>query len=277
MGLGLAGYATVMALQQGEVAAEKGRELESAFALIEDAYAYLDPRHGSAAAPVVEAAIQAALGGQPLTPGVRVRALTSFAKMHSRWGLYARARELASLARREGLQQFGSADERTLAATLVLADARHELARREDDPTEALFDVETVLLETLERAQAEHGELHKLTLEAERELGKVYWSQGRAPEAEAQLRAAYDGFARLEGAESWDATNAGNVLGRFYLSQGELEAAEPLIVEAFQNEPFFGGDRFDQFVYRLRQSGLTRRQEPRPPITTQPLRWPVGM
>jgi len=49
----------------------------------------------------------------------------------------------------------------------------------------------------------------------------------------------------------------------------------PLMV--FQNEPFFGGDRFDQFVYRLRQSGLTRRQEPRPPFTTPPLRWPEGM
>ena len=49
----------------------------------------------------------------------------------------------------------------------------------------------------------------------------------------------------------------------------------PLMV--FQGEPFFGGDRFDQFVYRLRQSGLTRRKEARPPFTTQPLRWPEGM
>jgi len=49
----------------------------------------------------------------------------------------------------------------------------------------------------------------------------------------------------------------------------------PLMV--FQGEPFFGGDRFEQFYWRLRQSGLTRRQEPRPPFTTQPLRWPEGM
>jgi 2-hydroxychromene-2-carboxylate isomerase len=49
----------------------------------------------------------------------------------------------------------------------------------------------------------------------------------------------------------------------------------PLMV--YQNEPFFGGDRFDQFVWRLRQSGLTRRAEPRAPFTTPPLRWPAGL
>lgn len=49
----------------------------------------------------------------------------------------------------------------------------------------------------------------------------------------------------------------------------------PLMI--FQNEPFFGGDRFDQFVWRLTQSGLTRRAEPRPPFTTKPLRWPNGI
>ncbi|MCK5365004.1 MAG: DsbA family protein, partial [Gammaproteobacteria bacterium] len=49
----------------------------------------------------------------------------------------------------------------------------------------------------------------------------------------------------------------------------------PLMV--FQGEPFFGGDRFDAFVWRLNQSGLTKRQEPRPPFTTPPLRWPEGM
>jgi 2-hydroxychromene-2-carboxylate isomerase len=46
----------------------------------------------------------------------------------------------------------------------------------------------------------------------------------------------------------------------------------PLMI--FQGEPFFGQDRFNQFYWRLRQSGLTKRQEPRPPFTTQPLRWP---
>jgi len=49
----------------------------------------------------------------------------------------------------------------------------------------------------------------------------------------------------------------------------------PLMV--FQGEPFFGGDRFDQFLWRLRQSGLTRRTEPRPPFTTEPLRWSAGL
>jgi 2-hydroxychromene-2-carboxylate isomerase len=48
----------------------------------------------------------------------------------------------------------------------------------------------------------------------------------------------------------------------------------PLMV--IQDEPFFGGDRFDQFVYRLRQNGLTRRHAPRPPFGTKPLRWPAG-
>ena len=48
----------------------------------------------------------------------------------------------------------------------------------------------------------------------------------------------------------------------------------PLMV--YQDEPFFGGDRFDQFVYRLRENGLTRRPAPRAPFTTPPLRWPAG-
>jgi hypothetical protein len=48
----------------------------------------------------------------------------------------------------------------------------------------------------------------------------------------------------------------------------------PLMV--FQGEPFFGGDRFDQFFWRLRQSGLTERSEPRPPITTKPRTWPLN-
>ncbi|QEY31003.1 hypothetical protein EVJ50_00770 [Synechococcus sp. RSCCF101] len=48
----------------------------------------------------------------------------------------------------------------------------------------------------------------------------------------------------------------------------------PLMV--INNEPFFGGDRFDQFLYRLRQNGLTRRTEPRKPLATRPLRWPEG-
>ena len=49
----------------------------------------------------------------------------------------------------------------------------------------------------------------------------------------------------------------------------------PLMV--YQDEPFFGGDRFDQFVFRLQQSGLTRRHAPRAPFGTKPLRWPAGL
>lgn len=48
----------------------------------------------------------------------------------------------------------------------------------------------------------------------------------------------------------------------------------PLMV--FQNEPFFGGDRFDQFLWRLQQSGLTMRLKPRPPFVAKPMRWPDG-
>jgi hypothetical protein len=41
-------------------------------------------------------------------------------------------------------------------------------------------------------------------------------------------------------------------------------------------EPFFGGDRFDQFLWRLEQNGLTKRPKPRAPFTTEPRRWPAG-
>ena len=46
----------------------------------------------------------------------------------------------------------------------------------------------------------------------------------------------------------------------------------PLMI--FQGEPFFGQDRFDEFYWCLRQSGLTRRDQPRGPFTVKPLRWP---
>jgi len=66
----------------------------------------------------------------------------------------------------------------------------------------------------------------------------------------------------------------------FWLENADLMAhtghgGVPLMV--FQNEPFFGGDRFDQFLSRLRQSGLTRRLETSPPFVAPPLRWPDGM
>ena len=43
---------------------------------------------------------------------------------------------------------------------------------------------------------------------------------------------------------------------------------------SFNGEPFFGQDRFDQFFWRLRENGLTKRKVPREPIVAQPLRWP---
>ena len=45
---------------------------------------------------------------------------------------------------------------------------------------------------------------------------------------------------------------------------------------SFNGEPFFGQDRFDQLLWRLRQNGLTKRQERRPPFVSRPLRWPEG-
>ncbi len=49
----------------------------------------------------------------------------------------------------------------------------------------------------------------------------------------------------------------------------------PLMI--INGEPFFGQDRFDYFLYRLRENGLTERQHPRPPVTSKPRRWPDGM
>ena len=45
---------------------------------------------------------------------------------------------------------------------------------------------------------------------------------------------------------------------------------------AFNNEPFFGQDRFDQLFWRLRQNGLTVRKERREPLVARPLRWPTS-
>ncbi len=51
----------------------------------------------------------------------------------------------------------------------------------------------------------------------------------------------------------------------------------PTFIIDGQDEPFFGGDRFDQFLWRLEQNGLTKRPEPIAPFTTKPLRWPAGL
>ena len=51
----------------------------------------------------------------------------------------------------------------------------------------------------------------------------------------------------------------------------------PTMIIDGQDEPFFGGDRFDQFLWRLKQNGLTKRPAPIAPFTTKPLRWPDGL
>jgi 2-hydroxychromene-2-carboxylate isomerase len=43
---------------------------------------------------------------------------------------------------------------------------------------------------------------------------------------------------------------------------------------AFNDEPFFGQDRFNQFYWRLTENGLTKRKRPREPMVSRPLRWP---
>jgi 2-hydroxychromene-2-carboxylate isomerase len=45
----------------------------------------------------------------------------------------------------------------------------------------------------------------------------------------------------------------------------------------FRGEPFFGQDRFDHLFFRLRQNGLTMRDEPIWPQVTKPIRWPDGI
>ncbi|CAB5100913.1 hypothetical protein D3OALGB2SA_1830 [Olavius algarvensis associated proteobacterium Delta 3] len=45
----------------------------------------------------------------------------------------------------------------------------------------------------------------------------------------------------------------------------------------FRGEPFFGQDRFDVLFWRLRQNGLTMRDEPIWPHVTKPIRWPDGI
>ena len=43
---------------------------------------------------------------------------------------------------------------------------------------------------------------------------------------------------------------------------------------SFNGEPFFGQDRFNQFFWRLRENGLTKRNVPREPTIARPLRRP---
>ena len=43
---------------------------------------------------------------------------------------------------------------------------------------------------------------------------------------------------------------------------------------SWNGEPFFGQDRFDQFFWRLRENGLTKRKVAREPMVAKPMRWP---
>ncbi len=66
-------------------------------------------------------------------------------------------------------------------------------------------------------------------------------------------------------------------IDKFWLENSKIQnqaghGGVPLMI--VNGEPFFGQDRFNQFFWRLRQNGLTKRLEPRAPFTTKPLRWP---
>jgi hypothetical protein len=45
---------------------------------------------------------------------------------------------------------------------------------------------------------------------------------------------------------------------------------------SFNDEPFFGQDRFNQFFWRLRENGLTQRKVRRGPMVARPMRWPAS-
>ena len=48
----------------------------------------------------------------------------------------------------------------------------------------------------------------------------------------------------------------------------------PIMTIREVGEPFFGQDRFDMFLWRLQQNGLTKRDKPIGPTVAKPLRWP---
>jgi 2-hydroxychromene-2-carboxylate isomerase len=71
-----------------------------------------------------------------------------------------------------------------------------------------------------------------------------------------------------ENPEKYDAVWAKNAEDHASTGQGGVPTM------AFNGEPFFGQDRFNQFYWRLLENGLTKRKFPREPMTSKPLRWP---
>lgn len=71
-----------------------------------------------------------------------------------------------------------------------------------------------------------------------------------------------------ESPEKYDAVWAKNAEEHAATGQGGVPTM------AFNGEPFFGQDRFNQFYWRLMQNGLTKRKHPREPMVSKPLRWP---
>ena len=65
-----------------------------------------------------------------------------------------------------------------------------------------------------------------------------------------------------------DAIWLGNAIAQHQAGHGGV----PLMI--INGEPFFGGDRFDQFFSRLGENGLTKRQVPRAPFAMKPKTWP---
>lgn len=75
-----------------------------------------------------------------------------------------------------------------------------------------------------------------------------------------------------ENPDKYDAIHEQNAKDQQLTGHGGV----PLFTLREVGEPFFGGDRFDMFFWRLMQNGLTARKEPVGPFVPKPLRWPVG-
>jgi len=211
-------------------------ELEDAIGRIDEAYQYLDPRTDSHAARILDRTARDAVARTDGSPGGRVRLLILIGEIYEKWGLFEEAEAVA----RDGLAiataALGPEDERSLRLRLVLGRALHQQYEQGVLDDDALVAAEAELEQVLATAQSALGPSHELTLDATCALGQVAWTRDDAARAEELFGRCYEGYrsAPAFGADSWGATTAGNVLGRFLLSKGRLDEAEPLIMEAYR-------------------------------------------
>ncbi|KAJ5293286.1 uncharacterized protein N7443_009239 [Penicillium atrosanguineum] len=76
------------------------------------------------------------------------------------------------------------------------------------------------------------GENHKSTLDAARDLGRVYWRQKNWVAAEKQYNWVLEGYQRTSGPEGLLALSAAVSLGQIYHAQGKLDEAEKMFKQA---------------------------------------------